>query len=227
MKCFHPVLFSRCLRFFRSAIRRYLMGLACLACVASANAAELLNEIAAQVQQYPVIRAEFEQTRQMAALKRPLVTAGRLTFSREHGVLWRIEKPYRMVYVLGEARIVEIGENGTRRVREARDVPGLAQVGRVFRAMLGANSAALREYFDVTAQGVPSKWTIELKPRQAQMAQFLTAMHLSGGGFVDAIRISEASGDSTQIRFFNSQGAAVPNEAELSLFGANDAGGAR
>ena len=128
-----------------------------------------------------------------------------------------------MSYVLGEARIVEIGSDGVRRVRETRDVPGLAQVGRVFRAVLGANSDALREYFDATVQGDPGKWVIELKPRQAQLAQYLGGMRLSGGRFVEEIRISETGGDSTQIRFGNSQGAAVLNEAELSLFGGDSA----
>lgn len=169
-----------------------------------------------------MVRAEFVQSKQMAALKRPLVTRGRLTFSRSQGVLWQIEQPYRMSYVLGEARIVEIGSDGVRRVRETRDVPGLAQVGRVFRAVLGANSDALREYFDATVQGDPGKWDRAETPASPTGA-ILGGMRLSGGRFVEEIRISETGGDSTQIRFGNSQGAAVLNEAELSLFGGDSA----
>lgn len=187
--------------------------------VNTADATNVLSQIGAQIEQFEVIRAEFVQTKQMAALKRPLVTTGRLTFSRRHGVLWQIEKPYRMSYVLGESRIVEIGGDGTRRVREARDMPGMAQVGRVFRAMLGANSDALREYFDVAAQGTPNQWTIELTPRQSQLAQFLSGMGLSGGRFVEEIRISEAGGDTTQIRLSNSHGAAALNDGEMALLG--------
>ena len=198
---------------------RSIIVLAGLAGALSASAASTLNQIGAQIEQHAVVRAEFVQTKQMAALKRPLVTRGRLTFSRSQGVLWQIEQPYRMSYLLGEARIVEIGSDGVRRVRETRDVPGLAQVGRVFRAVLGANSDALREYFDATVQGDPGKWAIELKPRQPQLAQYLGGMQLSGGRFVEEIRISETGGDSTQIRFSNSQGAAALNAAELALFG--------
>ena len=72
-------------------------------------------------------------------------------------------------------------------------------------------------------QGDPGKWAIELKARQPQLAQYLGGMQLSGGRFVEEIRISETGGDSTQIRFGNSQGAAVLNEAELSLFGGDSA----
>lgn len=195
-----------------------------------ACAADVLNQIGAQIEQFQVIRAEFVQTKQMAALKRPLVTSGHLTFSRQHGVLWQIEKPYRVSYVLGETKIVEIGGSGgdsVRRVRETRDVPGLAQVGRVFRAMLGANSDALREYFDVAAQGTPAQWSIALTPRQSQLARFLSGMQLSGGRFVEEIRISEAGGDDTRIRLSNSQGAAALNDAEATLFGTENDGSGR
>ncbi len=209
---------------------RSLIALVGLVSALSARAASTLAQIGAQIEQHAVVRAEFVQTKQMAALKRPLVTRGRLIFSRIQGVLWQIEQPYRMSYLLGETRIVEIGSDGVRRVRETRDVPGLAQVGRVFRAVLGANSDALHEYFDITVQGDPAKWTIELKPRQPQLAQYLGGMQLYGGAFVEEIRISETGGDSTQIRFSNSLGAGVLNEAELSLFGndtVNRAGAAR
>ncbi len=193
----------------------------------ASNATDILSQIGTQIEQFQVTRAEFVQTKQMAALKRPLVTSGHLTFSRQHGVLWQIEKPYRMSYVLGESRIVEIASDGARRVRETRDMPGLAQVGRVFRAMLGANSNALREYFDVAAQGTPSQWTIELTPRQSHLAQFLSGMRLSGGRFVEEIRISEASGDTTQIRLSNSQGAAALNDGEMALLGPAGEGSGR
>ena len=185
--------------------------------------AGLLEDLSARVAQYPVVRAEFVQTKQMAAMKRPLVTRGRLTFSRSQGVLWQIEQPYRMSYVLGETRIVEIDGDGARKVRETRDVPGLAQVGRVFHAVLGANPAALREHFDIGVQGDLERWNLDLKPRQAQLAQFLTGLQLAGGRFVETIRIGEAGGDSTQIRFSNSQSADALSEEETQLFGGNGA----
>lgn len=182
-----------------------------------------LARIGAQMEQHAVVRAEFTQSKQMAALKRPLVTTGHLVFSRRHGVLWQIERPYRMTYALSEERIVEIAGDGTRRERSQRDVPGLAQIGRIFRALLGADTTALQAVFDVAAQGDAAKWNIELKPRQAQLAQFLARLQLSGGRFVDGIRIDEAGGDSTQIRFSNTQGANAPSAAELLLFGGETA----
>lgn len=182
-----------------------------------------LTRIGNQIQQHAVIRAEFTQSKQMAALKRPLVTSGHLVFSRQLGVLWQIEQPYRISYVLGEERIVEIAADGTRRERGLREVPGLAQVGRVFRALLSANTAMLGDIFDIDVHGDPAiQWGLELKPRQAQLAQFLSALKLSGGRFVDTIDITEGSGDLTRIRFRNPRSAQEITDAEAHLFGSPD-----
>jgi hypothetical protein len=210
-----------------NGFRGLLGGLLCMVLSSGVLASETLARIGAQIQQYPLLRAEFVQSKQVAAMKRPLVTSGHLTFSQQHGVLWQIEQPYRMSYVLGEERIVEISSDGVRRERGLREVPGLAQVGRVFRAMLGANTAALQEVFEVTVEGNVGKWEISLKPRQAQLAQFLSGMQLSGARFVESITISEAGGDTTQIRFRNTQGLTAPSESELQLFGAKVAGAAK
>ena len=182
---------------------------------ADANA---LAKISAQVDQYSVVRAEFTQTKQMAAMKRPLITTGKLVFVRQHGVLWQIEQPYRISYLLSEEKIVEIGPDGIRKERSQREIPGLAQVGRVFRAMLGANTAALHEYFDVVANGNAKKWRIDLKPRQPQIGKFITSLHISGGHFVESIRIVEAEGDTTLIRFRNSHGSAKASKSDEQLF---------
>jgi hypothetical protein len=191
----------------------------CSAAAASAAEPDALARIAAQLEQYPVVRSEFVQSKQMAALKRPLVTGGRLIYSKQFGVLWQIEQPFRMGYVLGEDRVVEIAADGARRERGLRETPGLLQVGRVFRALLGADASALQAYFDLAVQGDAGKWEIVLTPRQAQLAQFVTGMRLSGGRFVETITISEAGGDSTQIRLRNTQGSSALSEAESALFG--------
>ena len=208
------------MRWLRALASLWMWVLALTGAPFAAFAAEpdTLARIGAHIEQHPVIRCEFTQTKTLAAMKRPLVTTGRLVYSRQLGVLWQIEQPYRMTYVLAPDKIVEIGSDGSRRERGLRDVPGLAQVGRIFRAMLSANTAELEQYFSATAQGDTKKWEITLTPRQPQLAQVLTGLQLSGGRFVDAIRMSEAGGDSTSIRFHNPQGATAPSEAEMRLF---------
>ena len=204
---------------------RVLATLLLIAGCGVTQATELLGQVSERVGQAEVIRADFEQTKQMAVLKRPLVTRGRLVFSRRDGVLWLIETPYRIGYVLSETKIVEIAADGTRRVREAKETPGLAQVGRVFRAMLGANPDALREYFDVGVDGDTSHWRLSLTPRQPQLAQYLGGMALEGSRFVDQIRIDERRGDTTRIVFSRMQEDRALNESERAAFGDSGSAG--
>lgn len=188
--------------------------------IAPVHAAEtsMLKRIGSKIERHHVVHADFTQTKQMAALKRPLITTGHLIFLREEGVLWQIEKPYRIAYLLSDEKIVEIAADGSRTERGQRDVPGLAQIGRVFHAMLGAQTDILHEYFNVSVEGNEKKWRIILTPRHAQIAQFLTQLQLSGGQFVDQIRILEAGGDTTQIRFTNSRGSKLPSESDKRRF---------
>lgn len=186
-----------------------------------AQADDLLARIASQLEKHAVVRAEYTQSKQISGLKRPLQTSGNLVFARQYGVLWQIEQPYKVSYILSEEKVVEIAADGSRKERLARDLPGLAQVGRVFRAMLGANTTALREYFDIQTKGDAGNWSLTLTPKQAQMAQFIEQMDINGGAFVGAIRIQEKGGDITQIKFRNSSGGTTLSDSEQQLFAGN------
>lgn len=204
------------------SFRRFLLGafFGTISLGAPIHAAEtdMLKRIGSQIERHHVVHADFTQTKQMAALKRPLITTGHLVFLREQGVLWQIEKPYRIAYLLSDEKIVEIAADGSRKERGQRDVPGLAQIGRVFHAMLGAQTNILHEYFNVSVEGNEKKWRITLTPRHPQIAQFLTQLRLNGGQFVEQIRILEAGGDTTLIRFTNSRGSKIPSESDKRLF---------
>jgi hypothetical protein len=181
---------------------------------------DALTQLNERLAAYPVLRADFVQTRQIAALKKPLVSSGHVVVSKQYGVLWEIEKPLHMTYVLGEKQIIEIDANGQSKTRELQDLPGMAQVARIFRALLNTQSGALREYFDIDSQRQGKHWSLHLVPRQQQLAQYLTAIDLSGEAFVESIRIQESSADSTRIEFQNSVGASHLDPAEIQRFGA-------
>lgn len=187
-------------------MRRLIAVFALLLASATAPADEGANRIAAQLgarlEQVLVLRAEFVQSKQMAAFKKPLQTRGRLVFAREQGVLWQIEQPLKLTYVLQENRMLEIGDDGSVQVRASKDQPGIAQIGRIFRALLGGQTKALSDLFDASGNGdAEHGWTLTLTPRTPQVAQFIRRIALSGTRHVESIRIEEAGGDAATIRF--------------------------
>jgi outer membrane lipoprotein-sorting protein len=190
-----------------------------LAAVAGPTTAQLAARMAQRIEQAPVLRADFTQEKQMAAFRKPLQTRGQFTFASGQGVIWQIEAPLKVAYVLGEDRIVEIGEDGVAQVHMARDLPGLAQVGALFRALLGAETDALAELFTVTSEGTLDAWRLTLTPKPGPVAQAMRGIRMNGSRHVERIRIEEANGDSTTLFFRNFREDRVLMPAERERFG--------
>ncbi|HRE17924.1 MAG TPA: outer membrane lipoprotein carrier protein LolA [Rhodocyclaceae bacterium] len=207
----------------RVLIATLLLPLATLSAIA-APADDIAARLGARLEQTPVLRAEFVQTKELAAFKKPIVTRGHLVFARRDGVLWQIEQPLTLTYVMTETRIGEIGEDGQMQMRSVQEVPAMAQVGRILRALLGAQLGPLREWFDATAEGDEKRWTMTLLPKSSQVGQFIRRVTLSGGIAVEALNIEEAGGDTTRIRFRNTIESKSLSNEERTLFEARAGG---
>jgi hypothetical protein len=159
----------------------------------------LLERIAVGLTQAPVLRAEFTQTKTIAALTRPLVTSGHMVYVRQQGVLWRIEQPYRVTYALTDSGVSEIGADGARRQTMGQGT-GLQNLSRIFRALFEPDFKALEQYFTPAARGEAARWEMTLTPRTT-LRQVFNTVHLQGGRFVEQVRFEESNGDTMTIRF--------------------------
>ncbi|MEX3976138.1 outer membrane lipoprotein carrier protein LolA [Paraburkholderia caribensis] len=186
----------------------------------NSNAA-LVSQVASRLAQTKGVRAQFTQTQTLSAMKQPLVSTGTLVFVRERGVIWRVDTPYKATYVITDAGVSEVDANGKRvNTKSAQGVRGVAQVSKMMRAMLGGDLSALYSQFDVDAQGTPSQWKLELKPNQPQLAQSIKGLQMTGGEFLQTLRIALANGDVTQIEFAKSEAINDLSPGERTLLGA-------
>ena len=188
---------------------------------ASASDTGLVSQIATHLAQAKGVRAQFTQTQTLAAMKQPLVSTGSLVFFRERGVIWQIDTPYKATYVITDTGVSEVNANGQRTNSKSSDgVRGVAQVSRMMRAMLGGDLSALYAQFDVHADGTPAQWRMQLTPNQPQLAQSIKGLEMSGGDYLQALRITLANGDVTRIDFANSAAVSELPTADRTLFGA-------
>lgn len=186
----------------------------------AASDAALVAQIAARLAQAKGVRARFTQTQTLAAMKAPLVSTGSLLFFRDRGVIWQIDTPYRKTWVMGDAGVVEVNAAGQRiTTGGAQGSRGAAEVAKMMRTMLGGDLSALYSQFDVEARGTPAHWQMRLLPRQPQIAQSLSALHLGGGDFLQTLRITLANGDVTQFDFSGSTEVTELAPADRLLFG--------
>jgi outer membrane lipoprotein-sorting protein len=209
---------------WRSAVAAGVLALASpvfAAQPASASDTGLVSQIAGHLAQAKGVRAQFTQTQTLSAMKQPLVSTGSLVFFRERGVIWQIDTPYKATYVITDTGVSEVSANGQRtNTNSSNGVRGVAQVSRMMRAMLGGDLSALYAQFDVHADGTPAQWRMQLTPNQPQLAQSIKGLEMSGGDYLQALRIKLANGDVTRIDFANSVAVSELPPADRTLFGA-------
>ena len=199
-------------------------ALSVVASPASAASADgnpaLVSQIASHLAAAKGVRAQFTQTQTLAAMKQPLVSTGSLLFVRERGVIWQIATPYKATYVITDAGVAEVNANGQRvTAHSAQGTRGVAQVSKMMRAMLGGDLSALYSQFDVEADGSAAHWRMQLTPNQPQIAQSIKGLQMSGGDYLQSLRIALANGDTTQLEFSKSEAVSELAPAERSLFG--------
>jgi hypothetical protein len=182
------------------------------------QADELLGSILKRLAEPPVIRAQFVQERSIADMTRPTVSRGRITVSRQDGVLWQIESPVKLVLAFTPNGVVETGPDGVRRSRAQRRGAVDTEVGRLMQSIVGANEESLKTAFDAAAQGSLERWTLRLTPRAREMARFLREVRLGGGRHLETIEIEETSGNSTMIRMRQHAISEKVAPEELALF---------
>lgn len=184
---------------------------------AQAPKASLPETLTAHLQTTPRLHVAFTQTRTMAALSRPLKTSGRLVLAREHGVIWQVQKPLHLTYVVGPKGMLEVGPDGKARMKNAKDAPMVAQMGRILQALLQGRWSALEEFFTLKGEGTPERWKITLTPK-AQTAAFLKGVQVNGGKFIERIHVDEASGDAMDLVFDKPRAGEPLTDEEQRLF---------
>ena len=181
-------------------MRAVLLGLA-LAFGAAHAAPDLAASVHRQLVQAPVLRGDFEQSKQVQGFSKPLVSRGSFLVSRERGVLWRTVTPFASQLRLTKDEIVAT-QNGAVAFRlDASKEPSVRVINGLMFSLLNGDLGGLGELFRIDGTADARGWQLTLTPKQGALARLMTQVQLSGDNYVRAIRIDEANGDRTAIRF--------------------------
>ena len=165
----------------------------------------------------PVLKGEFEQTKTLKGFRNPLVSHGEFLVARGQGVWWHTREPFESTLVVTKTRLFTRNPDGsTGNLADAQAQPGVRQVNELVFSLLAADLDALADKFAITAQPAGATgWSLVLVPRDANVAKFLARATLAGERDVQSVRIEEARGDTTLIRFSHQVPAAAltPDEA--------------
>ena len=162
---------------------------------------EIFDAMRERLQPTSVLRAAFRQERSLQILQRPLVSSGTMILVEGEGILWRVEDPHRITYLIraGEALEWE-GEGGPRRVGMAA-APAFRVMTEMFLGTLTGDLDTLQRGF--VAQTLPTQegWRVSLTPRSGDLAEIVSSLEVAGDRYVREVHLREVRGDAVSFTF--------------------------
>ena len=182
--------------------------------------ADFVKLIHERLKTSPVLKGEFEQSKTLKGFRNPLVSKGEFLVARGQGVWWHTQQPFESTLVVTKTRLFTRNADGSAgNLMDAQAEPGLQQVNELIFSLLSADLDVLADKFAIVAQPVGAAgWTLVLTPRDPNLAKFLVRATLAGERDVQTVRIDEARGDVTQIRFSHQVPSAALSADEAARF---------
>lgn len=179
-------------------LRALLLALACF----SAQAQDLAQSVKQQLAQPQVLRGEFEQSKQVQGFAKPLVSRGAFLVARERGVLWTTRTPFASRLRLTRDEILATQGNGAVAFRlDASKEPSVRVINGLMFSLLNGDLGGLEQHFKIEGNADAKAWSLVLTPKSSALAKLMNRIELAGDKHVRSIRIDEANGDKTAIRF--------------------------
>jgi hypothetical protein len=164
-----------------------------------------------------VLRGRFGQERHLRGFDAPLRTEGRFVLAPGRGLIWQAETPFAVTTVITAAGLVqEVDGSETMRLPATR-LPFLSRLYGMLSGALSGDWRGLEADFVVVRSGDAAHWRAELTPRRADAVPF-SGIVVSGGRFVDQVRIDKPNGDWEGLVFLDqvlSDGPVGAGEASL------------
>lgn len=148
----------------------------------------------------PVVRSEFVQLKTLPSLNKPLQSSGIMLFSKQAGVLWRLQKPVAADLVVTSTKMLQKTARTQSELSLARSPYGSAAT--LLLQLMSGNEAAVKQAFSIqSVQWQGDSWRIQLTPKQPQLQKMFSNIVAEGDQYVRHIVMTESTGGQTDIRF--------------------------
>ncbi len=143
-----------------------------------------------------VVRGSFRQQKHLAELDQPLISTGRFTVARGHGLIWQVEQPLSTQLVITREQLVERSDGHETARISAREQPGLAVVAAVLLAVFQGDLERLHQFFVVERTPTDAaEAVVTLRPASAAVSEFVQRIRIEGDTRIERLRIDQPGGD--------------------------------
>lgn len=145
------------------------------------------------------VRAEFSQSKIVKDFAKPLKSSGIMLIAKNNGVIWQQQKPFAMLMVLNNDRMVQSINQQPPQVITAESNPQMFQFNHLLRGLFQADEKVLKEYFSLKFISELDSWSLTLTPIATPLDKIFSTIHLSGHEFLEQIQLFDKQGDLTEI----------------------------
>jgi outer membrane lipoprotein-sorting protein len=173
-----------------------LLSFTPIAAWAQATADAELSQVMSALSSVRTAEGRFTERKYLSILSEPLVSEGTVRYRSPDYVRKEYDDPESETYeVRGDNLTIELPD-GRRRDLSIDEHPVLRAFVESYRGTLAGDVETLSRYFALTLTGTMDDWSLTLTPRQAELAEHLSAVVMQGsGGRVLRVETLEASGD--------------------------------
>jgi len=139
--------------------------------------------------------ASFTEQRFVSGLDAPLASSGTLSFAAPDRFMRRTTRP-RAETMEVDGNTLTLSRGGRSRSFALDAAPEMAALVESVRGTLTGNAELLQRYFRTALVGDTQAWTLNLEPREAQLAGQVRSVSIAGkGGELSSIEMRLADGD--------------------------------
>lgn len=184
----------------------------------SSPTGESLASVSERLAAVETLRGSFDQTREIAALSRPLRSRGRFIVS-ELGLYWEQREPFAILLIATpDGMLQRVADQPAIRV-SAAEQPIALSISQVFLGIFRGDHNEIDRYFDVLFDGNGDSWIMQLSPKAFPLTEAIDTIEIEGKAYIERLRIHGAAGDLQTIEF-SEQRSEPPklSEAERALY---------
>lgn len=150
-----------------------------------------------------VASGNFQQTRTVKSIPRPLVSTGTFVVWSQHGIYWQTVEPFFSATTYTTSDIID-WNNNYQALPANKSLSTIQKyINEVMVALIEVNNEALEKYFSIQWQGTVDNWHLELTPRRSAVKRNIKSIQLNGSDSMESLHLLAPEGDATEILFSN------------------------
>lgn len=147
------------------------------------------------------LSADFQQTRYLALLSKPLRSSGLFVYHETSGICWDITSPYPVKIIITDEALVQKDASMGEQAYALNQNPLFETISGLFSAVFQGDFSTVEKYFEMSLTGERDSWSIHLKPENTLIQKVYSSIDIQGSDWIQKVTLFDPKGDRTEIQF--------------------------